>query len=101
MSRFMGGKSISNRTLLRSPSATGKSLIRSHEAGDYSVDPIYENQQRQLATNLNPFSSNNLQATNALVIIQTLQTIASKGNVMLLLVGGTVSISLQVFQVLN
>jgi hypothetical protein len=60
---------------------------------DYKIDAIYENQQRQVTTNLNPFSSDNSQATNALLMLQGLQMIASKSNFMLLAVGGVVSIS--------
>ena len=63
------------------------------ESVDYKIDAIYENQQRQITTNLNPFSSNNSQATNALLVLQSLQMIASKSNVMLLAVGGIVSCS--------
>lgn len=57
---------------------------------DYKIDAIYENQQRQVTTNLNPFSSDNSQATNALLMLQGLQMIASKSNFMLLAVGGVV-----------
>ena len=71
------------------PSSVGNS----NGSGDYvaKVDPIYENQQRQLATNLNPFGSNGSEATtNALIALQGLQLVASKSNMMLLAVGGIV-----------
>jgi hypothetical protein len=86
MARFMGrGKQHHQNSYM-------KPFMNSGNV-DYKIDAIYENQQRQVTTNLNPFSSDNSQATNALLMLQGLQMIASKSNFMLLAVGGVVSIS--------
>ena len=69
--------------------------------GDYvpKTDPIYENQQRQLSasSNLNPFAPNpeSFNATaSALVLLNGLQIVGTKSNVMMFAVGGIVSSSL-------
>ena len=73
------------------PFMNGPKTFKGNDSVDYNIDAIYENQQRQLTTNLNPFAVNNSQATNALFILQSVQMFASKSNVMLIAVGGVVS----------
>ncbi len=73
------------------PFMNGVKTYTVNESVDYKIDPIYENQQRQLSSNLNPFGVNSSQATNALVILQGVQMFASRSNVMLIAVGGVVS----------
>jgi fzo-like conserved region len=80
----MGAKP-NNGSYMKSFGNGGSALYRGNDAGD----AIFENQQRQLTTNLNPFG-NSSQATNALVLLQGVQMVASRSNVMLIAVGGVV-----------
>lgn len=87
MTRFMGRQQANS---YMKPFMNASKSIGGNESVDYKIDAIYENQQRQLTTNLNPFSSNNSQATNALLVLQGVQMFASKSNIMLLAAGGVV-----------
>lgn len=92
MNRFTGKPMHSYSTaFLTAQSQNSSSFFANHSNTiDGKIDPIYENQQRQLSSNLNPFVSNTSQAANALLMLQSFQIIASKSNFMLLAVGGVV-----------
>lgn len=92
MSRFMGVNGVQQSgvtSIFRTSFLSGASAT-----GDFAskADPIYENQQRQMSTNLNPFggAGGESATTNALIALQGLQVVASKSNMMLVAVGGIV-----------